>query len=79
MEFLLTFGSAHMALKADSVLRGSSVPFRIIPAPRALEPHCELVITVAGSALDGAMEVLRGAGLAPKTIYRKEGDGYVKV
>ncbi|MBI5826443.1 MAG: DUF3343 domain-containing protein [Deltaproteobacteria bacterium] len=79
MEFLLAFGSAHRALKADSVLRGASVPFRIIPAPRALEPYCELVIMVRDEALDGAMEVLRGAGLAPKTIYRKEGDDYVKV
>ncbi|MBI5903508.1 MAG: DUF3343 domain-containing protein [Deltaproteobacteria bacterium] len=79
MEFLLAFGSAHRALKADSVLRGSSVPFRIMAAPRALEPHCELVIMVRHEALDGAIEVLRGAGLDPKTIYRKEGDEYVKV
>lgn len=79
MEFLLGFGSAHGALKADSVLRGSSVPFKIMAAPRALEPRCELVIMVMDSALEGAMEVLRGAGLGPKAIYRREGDDYVKV
>lgn len=79
MDFLLAFGSAHRALKADSVLRESSVPFRILPAPRALEPYCELVIVVKDECLGMAKGALENAGLAPKTIYRKEGDEYVKM
>jgi hypothetical protein len=79
MKFLLTFGSTHKVLKAESVLKELGVEFRLDPAPKVLATYCDLVITVEGEALAHAEEVLRAAGTGPKAIYKKEGEGYVKV
>ena len=41
--YILGFGSAHNALKAESILKAASVRFRLLPAPKALEAYCGLV------------------------------------
>lgn len=79
MEFLMAFGSTHKALKAEEVLREASVAFRLLPSPKALEPYCDLVISVKEEDLGAAKEALAGGGVNPKSTYRKEGEGYVKV
>ncbi len=75
----MSFGSAHRALKAEEILKEAGLPFRLLPAPRALEPYCDLVIRVDGQTLPGAKEVLEGRGLRYRAIYRKEGEDYVEV
>lgn len=79
MEFLMAFGSTHKALKAEEVLRDASVAFRLLPAPKALEPYCDLVISIKEEDLGAAREALASRGVNPKNTYRKEGEGYVKV
>lgn len=75
----MSFGSAHRALKAEEILKEAGVKFRLMPAPKALEPYCDLVILVTGDNLSGARDVLERHGVTPKAIYSKEGDGYVEV
>ncbi len=79
MEYILAFGSAHRALKAESVLRKGGHVFRLLPAPRAFTLHCDLVISVPGDGLDEAVSTLKDAGLEPGHIFRKEGEDYVEV
>jgi hypothetical protein len=79
MEYIMAFGSTHKALKAESVLKEGAVPFRLLPAPKALAFDCALVISVAGEDLERASGALSGAGAGPKSIYRKDGEEYVKV
>jgi len=79
MDYLMTFGSAHRALKAEEILKEAAFPFRLLPAPKALEPFCDLVIRVDGEALAGAAELLENKGVKPRSIYRKEGDEYVEL
>lgn len=79
MEYILTFGSAHKALKAESVLKGFKIPFRLLPVPKALDPHCGLVISLKVEDFNAAAGTLSLKGLNPKTVYRKEGEEYVKV
>jgi len=79
MEYVLAFGSPHRALKAESVLKEASVPFRLIPAPKALAKYCDLVITVKVADLTPANAALTEAGLKVKALFRKEGDDYVEV
>lgn len=79
MEFIFAFGSAHKALKAESVLKEASVPFRLLPAPKALAEYCDLVISVKETELEPAKYALASAGLKLKTIYRKEGEEYVEM
>ncbi len=79
MEYILAFGSAHRALKAESVLRKSGHVFRLLPAPRAFTLHCDLVISLQGEALIPAKEALMDAGVSPTHIFLREVDDYVEV
>jgi hypothetical protein len=79
MEYILAFGSAHKALKAESILKEADMAFRLLPAPRALVVHCDLVISVADVDLKEAKETLDASGLKLKAVYRKEGEEYVEV
>lgn len=79
MDYLMTFGSAHRALKAEEILKQAALPFRLLPAPKALEPFCDLVIRVDGETLPEAAGVLEKQGVKPRSIYRKEGDEYVEL
>lgn len=85
MKFILTFGSTHKVLKAESILKAHGVSFRLDPAPKALATYCDLVITVegevggVGGVVDSALEVLKAESSGPRAMYKKEGDEYVKV
>ena len=79
MEYFLVFGSAHRALKAEAVLKGSSIQFKLLPAPKPLVKYCGLVIRVAGIELTAASSALKKGGVKVKSIYKREGDGYVEV
>lgn len=79
MEYILAFGSAHKALKAEDALKLSSIPMRLLPAPKAFSGYCDLVISVNEGDLKAAVERLKDSGVRPKSVYRKEGDSYVKV
>ncbi len=79
MGYLLAFGSAHRALKAESLLKGAELPFRLLPAPKALSSFCSLVIWVEEGDLDRASSLLAGAGVRVKGIYEKQGEEYVKM
>ncbi|MBI5344579.1 MAG: DUF3343 domain-containing protein [Deltaproteobacteria bacterium] len=79
MEYLLSFGGSHRALKAEALLKKASLAFKLLPAPKALLPYCGLVIEVQEDVLCAAKDALNNARLKIKSIYRREGDGYVKV
>ncbi len=79
MKYVLTFGSTHKVLKAESILKARRLVFRLDPAPKVLATYCDLVITIEEDGLATAKEVLGGAGSSPKAVYKKEGEGYVKV
>jgi hypothetical protein len=79
MEYILGFGSPHKALKAEEILKKASVPFRLLPVPKALDASCGLVISVRDGEFHDAAGVLEKNGLRPRNVYRKEGEDYVKV
>lgn len=80
VQYVLTFGSAHKALKAESVLKEKAVPFRLLPAPKALVEHCDLVISIDGEdAFQAALNALNASSVKVKLTFRKDGESYVKV
>lgn len=79
MNYILTFGSVHRVLKAEEILNDAGVGFRLLPAPKALEKSCDLVIFVDEDELSASKAALEAAGLLPRTIYRKDGQEYVAV
>lgn len=79
MNYILTFGSVHRVLKAEGILNDANLPFRLIPAPKALEKLCDLVIMVDEGGLAAANAALKTAEFLPKAVYKAQGDDYVKV
>ncbi len=79
MEYILVFGSPHKALKAESILKGASIPFMLLPAPKLVVRLCDLVISVKGAELEPSKVALREGGLKLKAVYSKEGEVYDKV
>lgn len=79
MELLLGFGSAHGALKAESILDKSEIAFRLVTAPKTIDPACGLLVQVSEENLQAALDVLKKAAFEPKSIYRKEDGGFRKV
>lgn len=80
MEYILGFGSAHNALRAESILKEKTeIRFRLLPAPKMLDRQCGLVISLEGDDLEAAVGVLDKEGMEPRSVYRKEGDEYVKM
>ncbi|MBI5888612.1 MAG: DUF3343 domain-containing protein [Deltaproteobacteria bacterium] len=79
MEYILGFGSAHKALKAEDILKKASIPLKLLPAPREAGFNCGLVICLAEVNLNAALAALKSSSLKIKSFYKKEGDVYVKV
>ncbi|MBI5969732.1 MAG: DUF3343 domain-containing protein [Deltaproteobacteria bacterium] len=78
MEYLLTFGSAHAALKAESVLKEAGLKFKLLPAPKPLSALCDLVI-LAGDNIESALDTLKAKRIKPKAVYKRTGDDYERL
>lgn len=79
MDYIATFGSSHKALKAEGLLKGKGVPFRLIPTPRGLALYCDLAITFKKEVMGDVERALRDGGVKVAAYYTKEGEKYVKV
>ncbi len=79
MKVILTFGSTHRVLKAESVLKDVDIPFTLDPAPKALARFCDLVITIEEEARGKVARALTEAGVEPTAIYRKLSGEYVEM
>ncbi|MFQ5442757.1 MAG: DUF3343 domain-containing protein [Thermodesulfobacteriota bacterium] len=79
MEYILAFGSPHRALRAEGVLKGAGISFRLLPAPKALAEFCDLVISVKEGSLDKAKDALKDAGVTVTMVFKKEEEKYVEV
>lgn len=79
MKHILTFGSTHKVLKAESVLEGAGIGFRLEPAPKSITTYCDIVITLVADDVGRAVGVLDDAGCMPASVLRLDKDQYVKV
>ncbi len=80
MVFVLTFGSTHKVLKAESILIRAGGRFRLDPAPGVLTVDCALVISVEEENLKSVIEILKDKNHCPECVYKKESSkNYVKV
>ena len=78
-DYVAIFNSIHRVMEAEKLLKEKKLPMLLIPAPRALAADCGLAIRYA-EADRGAVEgALAQAGLLPRELYRKTGDGYSKI
>ncbi len=59
MEYLLTFPSTHIALKAEECLKRADLPFRLLPTPSKLVSGCGLSIGFREEVKDRILKTLK--------------------
>ncbi len=80
MDYHLTFGSTHKALKAEKTLKAGNVKHRLNPAPKALEKYCALVITIDSDIFKStALTLLQDDSVPPKDIFTCTEGTYNKI
>lgn len=79
MDYIAIFGSSYKALKAEKLLKGKGVPFRLIPAPRGLALYCDLAITFKKEVIGDVEKALKDGGIKVAAYYAREGERYVEV
>lgn len=76
MNSLMTFGSTHKVLKAESVLKPLDIKFRLNPAPKFIKrvkPRCSLIITIDSQLLENVVSILTEKGVPPVSVYKSTG------
>lgn len=77
MTALLLFPSIHYVLRAERVLQSASVLGSLIPVPHDVSTECGMAWSMPAEQVDGALQVLSGAGLKPDEAWAKTGSGWV--
>ena len=78
-DYVAIFNSIHRVMEAERILKERKLPMLLIPAPRALAADCGLAIRYSEEARGEVEGALAQAGLLPRELYRKTGDGYDKI
>ena len=65
---ILMHSTSH-ALRAEKVLAGVGLGSKLIPVPRQLSSDCGICVRVARGDVEAAVQVLREAGMALRTIH----------
>lgn len=73
------FNSVHRVMEAEKLLKGKKLAILLIPAPRAIAADCGLAIRYAEDLKEEVEGALAEAGLLPKDLYRKAGDGFERI
>ena len=66
-------------MEAERLLKDRHLKMLLIPAPRALAADCGLAIRYAGEDRAEVEGALAEAGLLPRELYRKTGEGFMKI
>ena len=66
-------------MEAERLLKERKLKMLLIPAPRALAADCGLAIRYAGEDREAVEGALAEAGLLPRELYRKTGEGFAKI
>jgi hypothetical protein len=79
MDYLLSFHSTHIALKAERTLKDEGVEFRLLPAPKEITVTCALVIRIDSAILDETLSLLEAKGAKCERVFKLEDKKYVEV
>ncbi len=71
-QLIAVFNSAHLVMKAESILKKLKLAILLIPAPRAISTDCGLAIRYDSEISDNIFNSLASEKLLPTSIYRKE-------
>ncbi|WP_422447410.1 DUF3343 domain-containing protein [Thermoanaerobacterium sp. DL9XJH110] len=67
--FIVTFPSVHYALRFESKLKGSSLSFRLVPAPREISSSCGVAARVFESNAERIISLMKEKDLQYDALY----------
>lgn len=74
---LVTFGTVQRVMRAEALARQGGVDIDVVPAPRSVSSECGVVLEAFFRDGPRLEELLRGAGLEPLAVYRRQGDSWL--
>ncbi len=78
-QLIAVFNSAHLVMKAESILKKLKLAILLIPAPRAISTDCGLAIRYDSEISDNIFNSLASEKLLPTSIYRKESHSHYEL
>lgn len=77
MIYVLIFNSVHKVMKAEKLLKISSIPSKTVPVPRKLSSDCGLAIKIIDTDIDKITTALSNE--PAEEIYLQENDDFRRV
>lgn len=65
---ILLYATSH-AIRAEKVLKGASIPCKMIPVPRHLSSICGVCVRVERASREAALQALETVGLEIEGVY----------
>jgi len=78
-DLVAVFNNIHRVMKAEKILKERRLDILLIPAPRSLQSDCGLAIRYGEKDRESVEGCLADEGLLPEELYRKCGDGFVRM
>ena len=72
-EVIVVFESIHDVLEAEEKLKGSKIPFELIPTPTNISTDCGMVVLCGATDLTRLRNLLCQSGTQPTGLYRRTG------
>ena len=71
MEYIITFNTTNMAIKAERTLLEQKIDVSVMPLPSAIRAGCGISLKVENPTIRQALEVFSQAGLTEFELYEK--------
>ena len=65
--------SIHHVLKAEKLLKTTTIPFDLVPVPKEINPDCGMAVETEIETADEVRAFLVDAGLPVEGAYRRRG------
>ncbi|MBF0530214.1 MAG: DUF3343 domain-containing protein [Deltaproteobacteria bacterium] len=78
-NLILILASIHHVLKAEKILKKTSVAFDLVPVPKEVNPDCGLAVEIATEDLKEVIDALRQAEIKISHIYQRSGRSFQPV
>jgi len=69
-EPMLLFGTTHLTMKAEDLLKKNNIPNMLFPKPKKAVSECGIVVKLFESDLERARELCEDSGIEIKEVIR---------
>jgi len=66
---VILFPSIHFALRAEKIVQGKGIPYKLIPVPRHLSSDCGVCLRLAWEEAERVISLLSREGVKTEGVY----------